>query len=870
MAPFIFTAPAHAADDNTVSIAVDQNAALQPTGTLYKATTNVKVTTGKPYGFNLTMQADTADLVNSKDSTHKISAAPSSTPVALNANQWGYSLNKSATTFSAVPVATQSGDTAAIPAVIADVTKAKSAGCTNPANCTKSVTFAANVNPAKLASGSYSAAITYTATAKPKPAPTVDPTICKSGDPQNDCQVDLDANMIPVKYTGSTTNAQWTSLANPEDSSNQGNWYNYNNKQWANAVTVKDPSKYKGKSMVVEQSDILGFWVYIPRYAYEVMRRDGTDKPVPAQNFLISFEKTTTPKRRPAVCPEKGKDYREDCDLDRNYIKGKPSNQGTWATHPAFTFGTKELNGIWFAKFETTGTASQPTVLPNQAHISGYYSGMNNQVGNFYSLSKTIGINDPQNVGGGNFTATQNNHHLARLSSHMANNNDWGAATYLSASKYGAGYNGVQINSQSDNRNNGNGDTYGTTGCGPYANGDVSQYGNKSDVKHGGISTGSLGTQQACSSDGTRAYNGTLGQLASTTNNPTGIYDMSGGGYEYAAASYNNDLNSSSTDYFSQSAHPPYVNVYNFSNFNSCTYQTCGGQALYETHNGLRSGVGYNMWLNQSAYFVEWDNSSHPWFIRGGVYSANSIGGLFYAYGHNGGASSSDAFRVALAPAPDPPKPKFTNNLYSADGDSLGFGFNAEYNGKFIRSNNFDEDGNVAAEYTKAGWRTVSNTKEGDTLRLGHDRSNWPYGPSSTWFNYNKGRWAYAINIKDASVEHGTGRWYMEDSILDNVFSHYNNQSVNAYLDKYIAYVMVPKIDKVNTLQWSYGKYTSDEDWINLSIICPQSKFVQKSQRRFRYEATVGQYDEDKLKHAIRELTPVIGTPCPDGSMPKL
>ena len=40
--PFILTAPVYAADDNTVSIAVDQNAALQPTGTLYKATTNVK------------------------------------------------------------------------------------------------------------------------------------------------------------------------------------------------------------------------------------------------------------------------------------------------------------------------------------------------------------------------------------------------------------------------------------------------------------------------------------------------------------------------------------------------------------------------------------------------------------------------------------------------------------------------------------------------------------------------------------------------------------------------------------------------------------------------------------------------------------
>ena len=592
-----------------------------------------------------------SDLINSSNSTRHIYGVNYyNMATELSANQWGYALNKQTNKFTRVP---SHDDT---PAVIADVTKAKPAGCANPANCTKQVTFAANVDPAKLASGSYSTAIIYTATAKPKPAPTVDPTICKSGDPKNDCQVDIDANMIPVKYTGTTTNAQWTSLANPEDSSNQGNWYNYNQKQWANAVTVKNPSKYKGKSMVVEQSDILGYWVYIPRYAYEVMRRDGTDKSVSAQNFLISFEKITTPKRHPAVCPEKGKDYRTQCDLDRSYIKGKPSNQGTWATHPAFTFGRKELNGIWFAKFETTGTTNQPTVLPNEAHISGYYSGMDNQVGNFYSLSKTLGINNPSNVGGSGFTTTQNNHHLNKLSSHMANNNDWGAATYLSASKYGAGYNGVQINASGEGHTT-YGTTYGVTGCGPRANGDTSSYGgNNTDwtLDHTDETGGALGTQSACySGDIQRAYNGTFGQLASTTNNPTGIYDMSGGGWEYVAASYSSNLNNSNTSYFDQYAHPPYVNTYNFSNFNSCTYQTCGGQALYETHNGS-SSTGSNMWLNQWAYFVEQDSDSDPWFYRGGGYYDGSDAGLFYANGSTGNANyssgSDNAFRVALAP----------------------------------------------------------------------------------------------------------------------------------------------------------------------------------------------------------------------------
>ncbi len=655
VAPFILTAPAHATDDNTVSIEVDQNATLKPTGALYKATTNITVTTGKPYGFNLTLHATgSPDLVNQKDDNHRIKSLPvSNDSASLAANQWGYNTYNSNMYFYGVPDGSS-------PAVIADVTKAKPAGCTNPANCIKQVTFAANVDSAKLASGSYSTAIIYTTTVKPTPKPAPIPmaklepargvnlTVCRSGDPKNDCQVDLDPNMIPVKYTGSIYNAEWTSIAKPEDSSNQGNWYNYNNKQWANAITVKPwtLSKYKGQNRVVNQADILGFWVYIPRYAYEVMRRDGTDKPVSAQNFLISFEKKTTPKRHPAACNTTGKDYRTQCDLDRSYIKGQPSNQGTWATHPAFTFGTKELNGIWFAKFETTGTTDQPTVLPNEAHMSSGYDASRN-IGRMYTTAKTLGVADSNNVGGETDYSipAQNNHHLAKLSSHMVNNNDWGAATYLSASKYGAGYNGVQINSSAAEHTT-YGWTYSVTGCGPWENGNTDSYGNSNDswITHKGISVGSLGTQQACSTDNPqRAYNGTLGQLASTTNNPAGIYDMSGGGWEYTASSYTTNLNESGVsdeygDYFGTKAYPPYVSTYNITNLNSCTFSTCGGQALYET-------LGWNG--NYSSPVT----SSYPLFRRGGNYYYGSHAGLFVSNpinGYNGGA-----FRVALAPLRD-------------------------------------------------------------------------------------------------------------------------------------------------------------------------------------------------------------------------
>ncbi len=667
-----FAVPAHAADDNTVSITVDPSAELKPVDNLYKATTNVTVKTSKPYGFNLTMQADTADLLNSKDPTHKISYVPSDRPTELGANQWGYSLDKNATKFSMVIAKDRSNiphhggklPPSYAPSVIIDTAvKRKQAGCNCKDHCNASVTFAANVDPAKLASGSYSTTITYTATSKPAPKPpVVDPTVCKSGDPKNDCQVDIDANMIPVKYTGTTTNAQWTSLANPEDSSNQGNWYNYNNKQWANAITVKDPSKYKGKSMVVDQADILGFWVYIPRYAYEVMRRDTSDASVPAQNFTIHFEKATDPKRYPAEskCSGRNMDYRTTCGLDRDYIKGRPSGQGTWATHPAFTFGKKELNGIWFAKFETTGSSTQPTILPNERAMS--WDSAVEFIGNKYVTATTLGIKDPQNTGGNNnFTPpAQNSHHLAELSSRMPKNTDWGAAAYLSASQFGAGYKGVQSNAamsynkdaqECDSKVGGSEGrcSYDITGCGPVADG------NGKEVY---IDLGDYGQQSACSkSNLQRAYNGTLGQLASTTNNPTGVYDMAGGGWEYVAASYTNDANliNSSTEtehkYMLTSAHKPYVDLYNFGTFAKCTWATCGGQATYELTNNFNADKGAWNGLFSFAPGV-YSNGRFDWAYRGSSTwnIANGwVAGIFDSGSNTGHSHSDGSLRVVLS-----------------------------------------------------------------------------------------------------------------------------------------------------------------------------------------------------------------------------
>ena len=570
--PLVLTTPAYAADNSIVSISVDPSVVLKLSGYLYKATTNLIVTTRNIYGFNLTMQAaNSPDLTNKQDGARRIKSLPADgESTSLSSNQWGYNTYNSNMYFYGVPDGSSS-------AVIADVTKANMSDCTSIAKCTKSVTFAANVDPIKLAGGSYSTAVTYTVTAKAKPNPVnwsqraakASPSdICQAGNAGSSCLVDLDPNMIPVKYTGNAINDQWTSVANPEAA--DSGWYDYANKQWANAVTVKPgvAEKYYGLSRVIDPADILGFWVYIPRYRYKVLRFSGSDPAVPAQNFTIEFE-------------------------NKQSTKAVPTANDTWATHPAFTFGKKELNGIWFGKFETTGTTSQPTVLPGRSHISS------ENIGEYYKVAKFLGVYDPKNVGGGTVVTTQNSHNLVKLSSHMVNNNDWGAATYLSASKYGAGYNGVRANP--DNNNTGHN------------------------------------------------YNTDYGQLTSTTNNIYGIYDMSGGGTEYIAASYTSDLGDSNVGrYFVFVAHPPYVNTYNITNLNSCTFATCGGQALYETNDGVGTDYGNHMWNGQ---YMDFSPTSHPWFDRGG-YGNSSNSGLFHASRAYGYAEIFSAFRVALAPAP--------------------------------------------------------------------------------------------------------------------------------------------------------------------------------------------------------------------------
>ena len=575
---------------------------------------------------------------------------------------------------------------------------------------------------------------------------------CRNGDPNSDCQVDIDHNMIPIYYAGNNTDG--SAIWKVAGVKNPGEWYDYTNKkQWANAATVQSDklTTYQNKpGTTINNNDVLGYWVYIPRYAYEVQRPNAIDRvvadeyPLPdnertndynshsiRNEFSIHFEKATDTKKTPAetcnilniTSPDQmwangtpteeagpdntnilAKDYRTGCaapgntngqnstTISRLYTDATTqtgtntvANNTTWATHPAFTFGSTELNGLWVGKFETTGKVNAPTIKPNQ-HANIYEN-----IGVFYTMARSIGTGtyDPTNNGGNTIPdITQNSHNLSTATSHMLKNSEWGAITYLASSKYGAGTNNVSMNgarpsmSADADETSSTGIGYGITGCGPNnINRSTTAYSSVTTstgetVNLPELSSSHIEDPLACG-DVDHSYIGSIGQLASTTNNVYGIYDMSGGVWEYVMGNltgYDDQSESSSTKYTRNPIKPPYVDLYKespYGNFTSglsgtsnnpvawsntsseylwnndvCTWGTCGGHALHETKQYQSVSGDKQSWGGDSSNFA---NSSYRWVQRGGsaIYGSNT--GLFYLDSDSGTGGHIGFHSVLLA-----------------------------------------------------------------------------------------------------------------------------------------------------------------------------------------------------------------------------
>ena len=450
-------------------------------------------------------------------------------------------------------------------------------GTTIPAG--ESVTFSINI------SGKAGSAI-IEFTFKEYVPPYTDP-ILAGNDPNM-----LNDSLTPVVYD--ETKSSWVVADTTKE------WYNYSKQEWANAVILNSGvTKSVGDTVIVptdtsSTSEVKAMLVWIPRYEYHIEGTYGTHldgtagtKALPGQIEVKFIPKSQTT-------------------ADSNYILHPAF---TWDENSDGTIATSEhISGIWVGKFETTGTATAPTILPN-------ITSLRSQTVSAQFNTSLLLKNYLSNVG--------------TTDSHMAKNSEWGAVAYLSQSVYGK---------------------YGNTS---YTGANKEVYKNDSSRFYTGRSSGTY-PQGGGSKSGTCLYNnitdrgsgtGSCGGGASTTGNITGIYDMADGADEYVMG-YPTTASTtwgatSSTNYagFTSAPASKYYDAYTSTTATTaCNGGICKGHALSET-----SG-----WYNDVVYF---GSASHPWLSRGGAWSDSAYAGIFNAGDCYGDAAYYYSFRsVFLAP----------------------------------------------------------------------------------------------------------------------------------------------------------------------------------------------------------------------------
>ena len=390
------------------------------------------------------------------------------------------------------------------------------------------------------------------------------------------------------------------------------NWYNYTaqssstenggSSRWANAMT-SDGSYY----------------VWIPRYSYRIVYFDTEDHENEYRAGTLTEDDALKNGYITGYSDARGivdKDGKRPTSVSPTTAISV--NDKKLRTHPVFDGNTDEggwdskLTGIWVMKYEasrndatvsSTGSGTTPKSVPNvKSWVSTNVSTMFTYAKNAYNNGDTLNTT---------------------LNSHMMKNSEWGAIVYLTDSKYGRNGTEITINNNSL------------------------------------LLTGNAGdTISASSSSTTNAYNTELGMKASTTGNIYGIYDISGGAYEYVMGFYqeengnihtgqstsgnsgfNGYLNDGTekTDGISFPSEKKYYQLYkNTTNSTSNADGGMLGDAIKET----------NGWNSDHAYFVD---SAGPVFGRGGYCKNAGSAGSFYFHLFIGVSDSYFSFRVALA-----------------------------------------------------------------------------------------------------------------------------------------------------------------------------------------------------------------------------
>ena len=425
----------------------------------------------------------------------------------------------------------------------------------------------------------------------------------------------LASNMIPVYYD--ETNDVWRK-ADSTNSNGNYKWYNYTNKMWANAVTVKSTNRSTylnaEPGTTISMDDINTMWVWIPRF------------------------NATTPS---------------------NYNGGTKDNPGAInvtfvkaneTALDAFTFGDKNLSGFWYAKFETSHTTlASSTTNNNLGCTKETCSNANglivkpsvtslryNNVSNFFFASRSM----EQTGNSFGFVSSE-------VDTHMSKNNEWGAVAYLTQSIYGRCSSSTSCTEVYINNSKGyyTGRSGGNVGGKTPINGTYTdQTSTTNNTAYGFYTYDDYLLNYNTNTKGNKVEG--KGTGASTTGTIYGIYDMSGGADEYVTGVFadtngnprsgkDTSSNSGFTGMLDDGTTYTGVSFPASKYYNLYTSSSYIGHALTETKN----------WYSDSVSFV-W--SYTPWFVRGGGYFSETSAHVFNFSSENGSATDYSGLRLVI------------------------------------------------------------------------------------------------------------------------------------------------------------------------------------------------------------------------------
>ncbi len=394
----------------------------------------------------------------------------------------------------------------------------------------------------------------------------------------------------------------------------------------------------------INMDDINTMWVWIPRYSYTIKSEDGV-------NY---FGKASSENKNPtqALPGEIDIKFLSKTALSEN---GKAQYTGDenkeWRTPEAFNFGGTTQAGIWVGKFETTGElasacTSESCAVDKLSIKPDTPSLISQSVSSFFYAARSM-QNDTTTFG---FSDSGD--------LHMMKNDEWGAVAYLSQSRYGK---------------------HGNT---DYTGKYEEIYQNKSNTFITGSSNGTpsqseTATKQYAYNDMTELGDGQgqAGPGASTTGNIYGIYDMSGGAWEYVMgvlayyeipyqpmSGQSPTLNSGFTGkVYQNNTYEEFENItfpdkkyYDFYIVGTTRDTMPTSSTLANSVKACSEGICYGQALSEtSGWYGDWYGFVYresPWSARGGGCSDSTAAGVFYSNNAHGPAGSYYGSRFVFAP----------------------------------------------------------------------------------------------------------------------------------------------------------------------------------------------------------------------------